>query len=137
MSAVIDHAVQARLITPPHEAKPILTRLRYDPADPLAVQVAFAAEASLDGAEVVWVFARELLNSGLNGPSGKGDVRLWPCASGRTMVAFAAPEGVAVVEFSTPDVRRFLARSYAVLPREREERGLQLEEGLAALLGGV
>ena len=138
MPAVIDHAAPARLITtPPHEAKQISTRLRYDPVDPLAVQVAFAAEASLDGAEVVWVFARELLNAGLSGPAGKGDVRLWPCASGRTVVAFEAPEGVAVVEFDTPDVRRFLAHSYAAVPREREEHGLRLEAGLAALLGGV
>lgn len=137
MSAVIDHATPARLITPPHRAKPIATRLRYDPLDPLAVQVAFPAEASLDGAEVVWAFARELLNAGLYGPAGEGDVRLWPCASGRVVVAFEAPEGVAVVEFDTPDVRRFLACSYAALPREREEHGLQLEEGLAALLDGV
>lgn len=137
MSAVIEHTTQARLVIAPHQARPVVAHLQYDPSDPLAMRIAFPADASLDGAEVSWVFARELLRAGLNSPVGEGDVRLRPCAPGCTVLQFHATEGIAVVEFDTAELSRFLSRSYTLLPTDQEERCLRLDHGLAALLGSV
>lgn len=136
MSPVIEHTAQARVIARP-TAFPVRATLRYDSADPLAVHVVFPGEAALDGAEVTWTFARELLQQALRGPAGGGDVLLWQGGSGQTVLELRAPEGVALAELRTQDVRRFLRRSYAVVPPGEEPRALHLDRDLAELLGGV
>lgn len=137
MSAAIDHTTQARLITSADQERAVTARLSYLPDDPLAVRIAFPPEVSLDHAHVTWVFGRELLDAGLSAPAGEGDVRLWPFGPGRTVIEFHAPEGVAVVEFGTPDLGRFLQETYAAVPVADESRLLALDRGLAALLRRV
>ncbi|UGY91875.1 SsgA family sporulation/cell division regulator [Streptomyces gobiensis] len=136
MSTLIDHTMQARIIAQP-AAFPIFGALRYDSADPLAVQLIFPAEVALDGAEVTWVFARELLDGALCDPVGTGDVQLWPNGPDRTMVELQAPEGTALVELPTRDVRHFLRRTYALVPAAEEHLRLHVDRGLADLLRGV
>ncbi|MCF6522273.1 SsgA family sporulation/cell division regulator [Streptomyces sp. JJ36] len=137
MTAVIDHTVQIRLLTRTGAARRLTATLRYRPQDPLAVRVLFPAEASLDGAEAPWVFARELLHAGLSGAAGTGDVRLWPCGRRQVMLELHTPEGVALVELDTGDVRRFLRAAYACVPRGAERTGAPLERCLDELLRGV
>lgn len=137
MSAVIEHTVQARLIARTSAARPLSVLLRYDPEDPLAVHLVFPAEASLDGSEVVWVFSRELLDAGLRTPVGAGDVHLWPCGHAHTMLELHAPEGMALTELRSSDLRRFLGLAYAAVPHGQERLGADLERGLAELLRGV
>lgn len=137
MSAVVDHTVQARLVAEPPAERSLTAALRYDGGDPLAVRVVFPAEASLDGAEVTWAFARDLLATGLREPAGEGDVQVWPCGPGRTVLGLFCDEGVAVLEFRSAELRRFLARTYELVPADRERLHLDLDGGLAALLREV
>ncbi|MFD3487611.1 SsgA family sporulation/cell division regulator [Streptomyces sp. NPDC058665] len=134
MSAVVEQPAKVRLITDaPHHGCLTVT-LRYDSADPLAVRVAFPAEVSRDDAEVVWAFARQLLESGLRTPSGEGDVRVWPCGRAQTMLEFHSPEGVALTQFDTSLLRRFLRLTHQTVPVGEERYPLRAKRGLDRLL---
>ena len=97
----------------------------------------FPPEVALDGERVIWTFARALLEEGLTGPAGSGDVHLWPCGGDRTVVELHSPHGMALLQFDTPALRRFLLRTYAVVAAGREDLGAAVEEGLTSLFGGV
>jgi hypothetical protein len=137
MSAVFDHTVEARLIAEPPAARTLTAALRYDSEDPLAIRLLFSAEASLDGAEVTWAFSRDLLHAGLLATAGEGDVLVSPHGEGRTVIELLSEQGVAVLEFATSDLRRFLRCSYDAVPAGREHEHLDLETGLEALLREV
>lgn len=136
-TVAFDQPTRARLITPEQYELTVPAILRYDPADPLAVRVTFAAEVSLDGNPTAWTFARDLLAAGLRAPSGNGDVHIWPCGRAQTVVELHSPDGLALVQFDTSALRRFLLRSYALVPIGHENLGPSLDRGLSALLGGV
>ncbi|MDJ1136405.1 SsgA family sporulation/cell division regulator [Streptomyces iconiensis] len=137
MYKVIDHTVQAQLITRPPATRPLSPSLRYDGDDPLAVRIVFPSDISLDGEEVIWAFSRDLLDAGLRGPAGEGDVHVWPCGLERTVVELHAGEGVAVLEFRSADLWGFLRCTYDVVSAGTETAHLDLDEGIAALLRGV
>ncbi|MEU9555470.1 SsgA family sporulation/cell division regulator [Streptomyces fumanus] len=88
--------------------------LRYDPGgDPRAVRIALPGRGP--GARVrEFVFARELLERGLRGPAGTGEVRVWPCGRVQTVVEFHSAHGCSVVQFDAKALIRFLDRTYAV-----------------------
>ncbi|MGW2374614.1 MULTISPECIES: SsgA family sporulation/cell division regulator [Kitasatospora] len=142
MYAAVEETVQARLILSPHRSVRLRTVLSYLPEDPFAVSMAFPAEFSLDEAEdersaedIVWVFARQLLSSGLELPAGLGDVHVRPTVGRRTMVELRAPEGTALLRFDTTDLRRFLWRSRLLVPEGEEHLHLDADRALAQLLG--
>ncbi|MFH8793541.1 SsgA family sporulation/cell division regulator [Streptomyces sp. NPDC017941] len=137
MAVTLEQSARARLITPEGRERPIPVTLRYTAADPLAVQISFPPEVSLDGAEVTWVFGRGLLEAGLGAPAGTGDVHIWPCGRARTVLEFHAVHGLALVQFDRAALRRFLMRSYAVVGAGDEEADGDLDRGLHQLLGGV
>ncbi len=134
LSTVIEQPVQARIIASAPPSRTVPAHLRYERTDPFAVRIAFPAAASLDGAEVEWAFARDLLARGLLRSAGGGDVRVWPCGPHRTVLEFHAQEGVAMVQIDTPELRSFLARSYALVPAGGEGGQLDVDSDLAALL---
>jgi hypothetical protein len=133
MSTVIDQAVHARLIATVPQSRDIPVNLRYDRADPFAVRLVFPPAASLDGAEAIWTFGRDLLEEGLRAPSGVGDVRIWPCGPEAVVVEFHTTDGMAMVRFGVRDLRDFLARSYEVVAQGGEDMLLDFD----ALLGGA
>lgn len=137
MAVTLEQPARARLVTREGHERALPVTLRYAAADPLAVQIVFPPEASLDGAEVTWIFARRLLEEGLRAPAGAGDVRIWPCGRARTVLEFHAPYGVALVQFDRAALRRFLLRTYAVVGAGCEAAGLGLDEDLDRLLRGV
>ncbi|GAA3130476.1 SsgA family sporulation/cell division regulator [Streptomyces rectiviolaceus] len=137
MAVTLEQPARARLITPEGRERALPVTLRYAAADPLAVQITFPSEASLDGAEVTWIFARQLLEEGLRAPAGGGDVHIWPCGRARTVLELHAPQGLALVQFDRVVLQRFLLRTYAVVGVGREGTGLDLDQDLARLLGGV
>ncbi|MFF0434129.1 SsgA family sporulation/cell division regulator [Streptomyces sp. NPDC004327] len=134
MSTVIEQSVQARLVASAPRMESVAATLRYDREDPYAVSIAFPPPATLEGVEVSWAFARELLAEGVEGPAGVGDVRLRPYGYDRTVVEFHAPEGVAMVHVRTSELRGFLERSQRLVPRGREHRYLDWDGNLAQLL---
>ncbi|MCX4748749.1 SsgA family sporulation/cell division regulator [Kitasatospora sp. NBC_01287] len=140
-SATVEHTVHARLILSGHSSTGLRARLGYRADDPFALTMAFPAEYSLDeplaprpGAEVVWVFARQLLACGLDLPSGLGDVHVRPSRGAYTMVELRAPEGLALLRFDAADLRRFLWASYRCVPEGAEGRHLDADRALAELL---
>lgn len=137
MDVTLQQPARARLITAEERDRPVPVSLRYASADPLAVHVAFPPEVTLAGEEAVWSFARELLAEGLRTPAGTGDVHIWPCGALRTVVEFHAAEGLALVQFDTAALQRFLLRTYAVVAPGEEDLGPVLERELTVLLGEV
>jgi hypothetical protein len=118
--------------------------LCYDPTDPFAVRIAFGDVGDerdlvdVDEAGIAWLVSRELLQSGLDRPSGEGDVRVWP-AHGATDVLFLhlrAPSGEALFELSRATVAAFLRQTETLVPSGSESGMLSLDEELQALLSG-
>jgi hypothetical protein len=118
--------------------------LCYDPSDPFAVRIAFGDVGDendlvdVEEAGIAWLVSRELLQSGLDRPSGEGDVRVWP-AHGATDVLFLhlrAPSGEALFELSRATVAAFLRQTEALVPSGAESGMLSLDEELQALLSG-
>ncbi|MFF1419218.1 SsgA family sporulation/cell division regulator [Streptomyces sp. NPDC058280] len=134
MSPVVEQPAKARLITDAPHHKAVTVTLRYDGADPLAMRIVFPPEVSLDQGEVVWAFARDLLESGLRLPSGYGDVQVWPCGRAQTVLEFHSREGVAMVQFDTAPLRRFLKSTYAMVPIGEERHDIEVETELSKLL---
>jgi hypothetical protein len=129
----VESSVQLRLVVADADAVPLPVSLRYSAVDPYAVRAVFSG----DGMEVEWVFARELLRTGLASPVGDGDVHVWPSwGTGREllMISLTSPDGQAVLEATADDVRAFLDRTAAVVPDGDESAYLDLDAALARLL---
>jgi hypothetical protein len=137
MDTTLEQPARARLITAENQELPVPATLRYGSSDPLAVCVDFPPEVSLDGQGVTWTFARALLEEGLRGPAGGGDVHIWPCGRDVTVVEFHSPYGLALLQFGTPALRSFLLRTYTVVGAGQEDLGEAVERGLSALFGSV
>ncbi|MFJ5780075.1 SsgA family sporulation/cell division regulator [Streptomyces sp. NPDC093094] len=134
MSTVIEQPVEARLVAAAPRMQRIPATLHYDRSDPFAVRMTFPAQATLEGVEVCWAFARELLAAGLQEAEGFGDVRVRPYGYDRTELEFRAPEGTAVVHLHSADVRRFLAATGELVPVGREHLMVDLDGDLAQLM---
>ncbi|MCQ9130731.1 MULTISPECIES: SsgA family sporulation/cell division regulator [Streptomyces] len=134
MSTVIEQPVEARLVAAAPRMQSIPATLHYDRQDPFAVRMTFPAPATLEGVEVCWTFARELLSAGLHDAEGHGDVRVRPYGYDRTVLEFHAPEGTAVVHVHSADIRRFLQAAGELVPAGTEYRQLDLDHDLAELM---
>lgn len=134
MSTVIEQTVQARLVAAAPRMPTIPATLHYDRRDPFAVRMTFPAPATLDGTEVCWTFARDLLAAGLRESAGHGDVRVRPYGYDRTVLEFHAPEGTAVVHVRSGEIRHFLRATSGLVPVGLEHLQLDLDHGLAELM---
>jgi hypothetical protein len=84
--------------------------LRYDPdAGPSAVRVRLPGPHE-------WTFPRRLLERGLRTPTAAGPVSIWPCGRVQAVMEFHSPQGVAVLQFDTQALIRFLRRTYTAEP---------------------
>ncbi|MGR6974068.1 SsgA family sporulation/cell division regulator [Streptomyces cynarae] len=134
MSTVIEQPVEARLVAAAPRMPSIPAVLHYDRRDPFAVRMTFPAPATLEGVEVCWTFARELLAAGLEGPEGHGDVRVRPYGYERTVLEFHAPEGTAVVHVHSDAIESFLRRTTELVPVGLEHLQVDLDHDLAELM---
>ncbi len=137
MSIVIEQLVEARLVAAAPRMSSIPATLTYDRSDPFAVRMTFPAPATLEGAEVCWTFARELLVDGMQDAQGHGDVRVRPYGYGRTVLEFHAPEGTAVVHVRSVELRSFLAATTELVPVGLEHLQTDLDRELAELMRDV
>jgi hypothetical protein len=97
------------------ERSAVPVELRYDArAAPRSVSLSFAEVPG--GPEHAWVFARDLLERGLRGPAGSGAVRVWPSGRVRAVVELHSDDGVALVQFDSSALARFLRRTYREAP---------------------
>ena len=115
--------------------------LCYDATDPFAVRIAFGDVGDDTGAVdtdegIAWLVSRELLQVGLDRPSGDGDVRIWPAhaASDVLFLHLRAPSGEALFELSRAVVAGFLRQTEALVPSGSESELLHLDDELHVLL---
>ena len=100
-STTVSYPLALSLLSADGAELPLAAELRYSSQDPLAVEALFD-----DGGDepVRWVFARDLLSSGLDHRSGDGDVVVWPThdADGTRAVhlRLRSPHGDALLEAS-------------------------------------
>ncbi|GAA1011899.1 SsgA family sporulation/cell division regulator [Streptomyces thermogriseus] len=137
MDITLEQPARAHLITADGRELPVPATLRYVSTDPLAVHLDFPPEVALDGEGVTWTFSRDLLEEGLQRQAGDGDVRLWPSDAFRTVLELHSPFGLALLRFETPELRRFLLRSHAVVPPGQEDLTKVVDRGLSSLFGSV
>ncbi|MGW1543450.1 SsgA family sporulation/cell division regulator [Streptomyces sp. NPDC002309] len=137
MDITLQQPAPARLITAEEREVPVPVTLRYLSTDPLAVHFDFPPESCLDGEALSWSFARTLLQDGVRGPAGGGDVHIWPCGRALTVLELHSPRGLALLQFDTSALRRFLLRTYAVVAAGQEDVAGAVERGLSSLFDGV
>ena len=129
--------LQLRLVVPGAASLPVRAGLRYDVADPYAVQVSFHTGNGTEGEIVEWTFARQLLTDGVSAPVGEGDVQVWPSASAGLPVvslSLSSPSGKALFEVPLPELVDFLGQTYAAVPTGSEGEYVDVEAELALLL---
>ncbi|MGI5404784.1 SsgA family sporulation/cell division regulator [Streptomyces sp. CA-135486] len=102
----------------------------YRSDDPYAVRVVFGEPP---GAQVEWVFARELLVEGLRHASGTGDVRVHREAAvagqegpDRVHISLSSPEGRALLAMPSGDLETFLAKTRAAVVYGSEHRHMRV-----------
>ncbi len=112
---------------------PLACRLAFDAADPFAVSATFESGAG----DVTWVFARDLLRSGLGRRSGEGDIVLEPLLVGgeaQLQWTLRSPSGTAVLTCRSADVTSFLEDSSRLVPPGTESQHIDLDALLRRLL---
>ena len=120
-SAPVSAELGLSLVVPEHGIVPLVASLYYSTDDPYAIRMAFHVGTD---EPVEWIFARDLLATGLDGPAGEGDVRVWP----------AAPFGHAHFEAPLIATADFLARTYEVIGAGQEGGFIDLDGELDVLL---
>lgn len=95
---------------------PVRSRWTYRMAEPFTVTAAFQTD---NDSWVEWVFARDLLFTGLAAPAGEGDVRFRPgeeAGQRVLLVEIESPDGHAVLVMDYTDVAEFAATTAAMVP---------------------
>jgi len=121
------------LIAPDAPVVPVKVDLTYHSRDPYAVQASFRTG---NGTAVDWVFARDLLQEGLVGPAGTGDVQVQPVAGnpGKLQLELSSPSGHAVFTTCAQTLGEFLRRTFEAVPPESEYDWLDFDLALSDLL---
>lgn len=100
-----------------HEASaPVVTRWVYRMDDPFAVTLAIQTRGDRC---VEWVLARELLVSGLQAPTGLGDVRVRPAQMDEwdvTLIEIRSPDGQAILELDRDLLTQFVEATIEAVP---------------------
>lgn len=133
--AIITAEITLNLVIGHEYGVPVPAHFSYSAHDPLSVTAEFHAA----GSTVQWVFARELLHSGMTSPVGDGDVTCWPATiSGQRTVCIAlrSPSGQALLEAPADQIDDFLKRSFDVVPAGTESRHLDIDAVIHAILHG-
>ena len=128
----VDVEVTLRLVVADAGPVPLQVSLRYSAQDPYAVRAVFRG----GDAAVEWVFARDLLVTGLREASGLGDVHVWPSRGPEgdiVVISLSSPDGRAVLHADADDMRRFVARTVRVVAPGTEEMHLDLDDVIARL----
>jgi len=133
-SATVSAELGLSLVVPEHGIVPLVASLYYSAEDPYAIRMAF--HVGMDE-PVEWIFARNLLAVGLEGPAGEGDVQVWPGADHGEEVlnlALSSPFGEAHFEAPRSATAEFLRRTYEVISAGREGDFIDLDSELDELL---
>jgi hypothetical protein len=132
--ATVSAELGLSLVVPGHGAVPLMASLSYTVDDPYAIRMAFHV-----GTEepVEWIFSRELLAAGMDGPAGEGDVHVWPGTDhglGVLNIALSSPFGQAHFEAPITAIGDFVTRTFRVIPAGRESNFINIDSELDELL---
>ena len=137
-STTVSAELDLMLVVPQHTTVPLVASLFYSGDDPYAVRMAFHVGTD---EPVEWIFARELLSSGVEGREGLGDVVVWPSsgsadgAPGRVLnIELSSPFGQAHFEAPIKEISDFLGRTYAIVPENEESDFVDVAAELTDLL---
>lgn len=133
-SATVSAELGLSLVVPEHGAVPLVASLYYNADDPYAIRMAF--HVGMDE-PVEWIFARDLLAVGLEGPAGEGDVQVWPGGDHNREwlnLALSSPFGEAHFEAPRSATAEFLKRTFDVICAGRESDYIDLDGELGELL---
>jgi len=133
MPAAVSRPISVTLPESPYPHVPLTGELRFDPALPYGVGLAFPPRRPGDD-ELVWWFGRDLLAEGRRAPVGEGDVLVAPGRDGRVLVTLGRRTDRAVISVPGEPVAAFLADTFAEVPPGSESAHLDLDLGLARLL---
>lgn len=131
--AVVSAEVTLNLVIGGDYGVPVPARFHYSAHEPLSV----IADFTSGDVAVQWVFARDLLASGLQQPTGQGDVTCWPATSdGQPVVCIAlrSPSGEALLEAAADEITSFLERSFEVVPQGGEMAHIDIDSLIEDLL---
>jgi Streptomyces sporulation and cell division protein, SsgA len=126
----VSHDVELQLVIPGETTLPVPAHLAYDTSDPYAVRATFLAGED----SVEWVFARDLLASGVDRPVGDGDVHVWPRSPEAVLISLTSPDGRAILAAPMVEVVNFVARTYELVAAGDEPRHLDVEAAITQLL---
>jgi hypothetical protein len=133
-SVTVSAELGLSLVVPEHGAVPLVASIDYRADDPYAVKMAF--DVGTDE-PVEWIFARELLAAGLDGPAGEGDVQVWPEdteGSDILNLALSSPFGEARFAAPMPEMAEFLNSTYQIIPAGSESDFIDVDAELDELL---
>jgi Streptomyces sporulation and cell division protein, SsgA len=133
-SATVSAELGLSLVVPDHGAVPLVASLNYSADDPYAIRMAFHVGTD---EPVEWIFARDLLAVGLEGPAGEGDVQVWPTDDhGLELlnIALSSPFGEAHFEAPRASTAAFLAKTYEVIAAGNESDFIDVDAELDELL---
>lgn len=108
---------------------PVHAEFRYRSDDPFAIQLLLSVDQS---PAVSWVFGRELLQDGVAGPAGIGDVQIFPVHDGVVVVLHSGEQSARLLAH-TPDVTAFLDRCVQLVPVGSESAYFEVESDLRSL----
>ena len=137
-SSTVSAELGLRLVVPQQTIVPLVASLYYSKSDPYAIRIAF--HVGLDE-PVEWIFARELLSSGIESQEGLGDVKVWPSVSSESglpgsvlNIELSSPFGQAHFEAPVKEVSDFLRRTYQIVPAGKETDHVDVESEITDLL---
>lgn len=119
------------LVLSPRWAVPLRGHFSYRADDPYAVCLDFYLDTRNP---VRWIFARDLLTTGLIRPAGHADVRVWPALNGLVNLCLNSHDGEALFEISETSLIEWLERTYQLVPPGREHHFLDLDSFLERLM---
>ncbi|GAB3659785.1 hypothetical protein GCM10027596_17610 [Nocardioides korecus] len=130
----LTHQLRLELVDELGSVEMVPAELHYDARDPYAVRATFWAA----GGPVVWDLGRDLLDDGLDQPSGDGDVHVWPSVGNRggavVVIELGSPEGWVMLQAEARSLMRFLVATQRLVPSGQESEHLDLDAVVAALL---
>lgn len=126
--------VEMRILLESGVTAPMPCELTYAVTDPYAVKATFRHSEG----EVTWIFARDLLRTGVMEATGEGDIRVRPITVGGealVQLELSSPSGRAVIQAELAEIYEFVEASDNLLPQGMEWQYLNFDNALADLLG--
>jgi sporulation and cell division protein SsgA len=133
-STTVSAELDLMLVVPQHTTVPLVASLFYSGDDPYAVRMAFHVGTD---EPVEWIFARDLLSSGMTEATGEGDVHVWPSTDEDETVlnlVLSSPFGQAHFEAPMAAMAAFLRRTYDAIPAGHEVDHFDISGELDSLL---